>query len=221
MLRCGQKCAEESRQRFEGQVAKQRQRRAQAPALAPRFFAGARGRPSPRSIERAASASARNRCGLSSASPGLPSREKLFAPLPSTPPLARLAPSVFSFAGSQSKKRTLREERAERLRAERREADGRGSPDAPRRPRGARSRHRGDEALREDSRMRAAGADGRRTGARPETTRKRAIEAEGRNSRSEAEAYARRAKDVVEDREEEVTRKTNRLHARSSDAFLV
>ena len=76
MLRCGQKCAAESRQRFEGQVAKQRRRRAQAPALAPRFFAGARGRPSPRSTGRAASASARNRCGLSLASPGLPSREK-------------------------------------------------------------------------------------------------------------------------------------------------
>ena len=44
--------------------------------LAPRFFAGARGRPSPRSTGRAASASARDRCGLSLASPGLPSREK-------------------------------------------------------------------------------------------------------------------------------------------------
>ena len=44
--------------------------------LAPRFFAGARGRPSPRSTERAASASARSRCGQALAPPGLPSREK-------------------------------------------------------------------------------------------------------------------------------------------------
>ena len=44
--------------------------------LAPRFFAGARGRPSPRSTGRAAFASARSLCGQALASPGLPSREK-------------------------------------------------------------------------------------------------------------------------------------------------
>ena len=66
------------------------------------------------------------------------------------------------------------------------------SPRAPRRTRGARSRLRGDEAPHGDSRMRAAGADARRTAARPRTARKRAIEAAGRNGRSAAEAYARR-----------------------------
>ena len=66
------------------------------------------------------------------------------------------------------------------------------SAHAPRRTRGARSRFRGDEAPHGDSRMRAAGADARRTAASPRTARKRAIEAVGRNSRSEAEAYARR-----------------------------
>ena len=43
----------------------------------------------------------------------------------------------------------------------------------PRRTRGARSRLRGDEATHGVSRMRAAGADARRTGARPKTARKR------------------------------------------------
>lgn len=88
--------------------------------------------------------------------------------------------------------KTLREERAGRPSVERRETGGRGSPRAPRRTRGARSRLRGDEAPHGDSRMRAAGADARRTAARPRTARKRAIEAAGRNGRSAAEAYARR-----------------------------
>ena len=88
--------------------------------------------------------------------------------------------------------RTLREERAGRLSAERRETGGRGSPHAPRRTRGARSRIRRRSPAR-PSRMWAAGADARRTAARPRTARKREIEAAGRNSRSAAEAYARRA----------------------------
>ena len=68
--------------------------------------------------------------------------------------------------------KALREERAGRPSAERREAGGRGSAHALRRTRGARSRLRGDEAPHGDSRMRAAGADARRTAARPRTARK-------------------------------------------------
>ena len=75
--------------------------------------------------------------------------------------------------GRTGQNRTLREERAGRPSAERRETGGRGSPHAPRRTRGARSRLCGDEAPHGDSRMRAAGSDARRTGARPRTARKR------------------------------------------------
>ena len=86
---------------------------------------------------------------------------------------ASFSPTCREAKPSETKKRTLREERTGRLRAERREPDGRGSAHAPRRPRGARSRHRGDKAPHGDSRMRAARADARRTGARPKTPRKR------------------------------------------------
>ncbi len=77
----------------------------------------------------------------------------------------------------------LREERAGRPSAERRETGGRGAAHAPRRARGARSRLRGDEAPHGDSRMRAAGADARRTAARPRTARK----AEGPTRRTRPE----------------------------------
>ena len=88
------------------------------------------------------------------------------------PPLREgLRPSDETEA-SDKRRGTLREERAGRPSAERRETGGRGSPHAPRRTRGARSRLRGDEAPHGDSRMRAAGADGRRTAARPRTARK-------------------------------------------------
>ena len=79
----------------------------------------------------------------------------------------------FRDEGQAAQNRTLREERAGRPSAERRETGGRGSAHAPRRTRGARSRLRGDEATHGDSRMRAAGADARRTAARPRTARKR------------------------------------------------
>ena len=77
----------------------------------------------------------------------------------------------------------MSEEWAGRPSAERRETGGRGSAHAPRRTRGARSRLRGDEATHGVSRMRAAGADARRTAARPRTARK----AEGPTRRTRPE----------------------------------
>ena len=146
--------------------------------LAPRFFAGARGRPSPRSIERAAFASARSRCGQALASPGLPSREKTLraSALHSAARVARAFGRLVQRGAKRRKGRCVRsgrggfapsgERRTDAVRRTRREdRAGRGDGIAATKPcteiRGCGRRERTDDE-RERGRRRHASAKARR-----------------------------------------------------------